>query len=285
MPNTDATALAKRLTVAEVLALRERVQAAAQEFVAAAQKLAALAEPIGCDFEEITSSGYRGRLHPRHSIEVLSSRSCESEDKIMRFFDLRAWDFLISLTGVYKVMNSAKQRELDEQFQRHESLPALTVANVEATLRGLVNRSHEMMVDGIVDLMQKLSWDYKTNTPCVLEPRFIIKGAIDKWGFGGQVAGGVLDDLDRVLFLLRGVERPGTYDRWFARLSPVRGHTGDVVGAHFTVKTHKNGNGHVLVHEDAREYLAEINRLVAMRYPMNLPPQRQSATRKGKKVA
>lgn len=290
MANMDTKALARRLTVAEVLALRMQVQAAADDFIRAAQRLAELAEPIGCDFEEITTAGYWGRNHPRHALEALSAKATDREIKIMRFFDLRAWEFLIGLTGVYKVMNSSKQRELQEQFNMHDELPALTAENVEATLRGLVDRSHEMMVDGLVDLMKKLSWDYKTNTPCILERRFIMKRVTCMYGYGEHHACGVLDDLDRALFLLRGVERPGDYGHWYQRIqaAPGRGrnlsavHEELVVGAHCSVRTHKNGNGHITMHDDVLEYLAEINRLVAARFPTNLPPQRAEKRRKKK---
>ena len=198
----------------------------------------------------------------------------------MNFFDVRAWEFLVYMTGATEVMNSESRNEFLQELYNADTCPALTADNVLATLKDIQSRKKDFLVDGVLEVLHKLSWDYKTNVPCTLGKKFIIKGVINEWGCYGHVGCGNLDDLDHIMFHLRGIEwAPGSL-RWCAR---AKANT-TAEGPHFSVKFYGpgSGTGHVTIKEEFLPIVAEINRIASIRYPCSITSRTSKPKREKK---
>jgi hypothetical protein len=87
--------------------------------------------------------------------------------------------------------------------------------NIRATFQHLYNERGDMFERGVENVFRKLSWDYKTNSPCRFGKRIVITGATSQPWKGeryGSINHGhfpnTLDDLLRVMLVLDGKPEP-----------------------------------------------------------------------------
>jgi hypothetical protein len=278
------TGLQPRLTVSEVLRLRPQIEAklaAAHDLIKEASDLA---KRVGCDLVDVAGTN-ASRRHTKCEADFFENAN--PVPSAMKWFDAKAWEFVFHLTDVGRYM-SAEASEAWDRGIREFQFGALTAENITATVNLLMAGRSEMMIDGVVAVVKRLSWDYKTNLPGQLGERFILKGFLDSHRSLSYRACETLDDLDRVFYVLAGEACPDYTKRWNLRVQERRaffeGLWGMVIdGPHFSVKVHKCGTAHIRVNEESLERLGEINRLVATRFPNNLTPPRPEKKKKPKK--
>jgi hypothetical protein len=269
------TGLQARLTVSEVLRLRPQVEAklaAAHALLIEANDMAAR---IGCDLGDVAGPN-ASRRHTKCEADLFDKKN--PIPSAMKWFDAKAWSFVFHLTDVGRYLSAEANKKWDQGIENFQ-FGELTAENIAATVNQLLVDRSEMMVDGVVNIVRRLSWDYKTNTPCKLGARFIVKGFRDSNGWLSYHACEVLDDLDRVFYVLAGEPCPDHTKRWNRRVLEGSAPNGRFEGPHFSVKVYAIGTAHIHVNEDARERLGEINRLVGTRFPNNLPPTRPEKKR------
>ncbi|HBT6174703.1 TPA: DUF4942 domain-containing protein, partial [Klebsiella pneumoniae] len=88
----------------------------------------------------------------------------------------------------------------------------ITLENVMSTFRHLNASKADTFTQGLIDIFKSLSWDYKTNNPCMFGKRIIIAPLLDVWrsswvrfSSDGHTK---IDDLARPFYVLDGRNVP-----------------------------------------------------------------------------
>ncbi len=225
-------------------------------------------------------------------------RGLDDIDDAVKRLDASCWDRLLALSGLMQLMD-AKQREEWRTQLDERKMPVFTRANINATFTQLAASRGEIFERGVINVFEKLSWDYKTNSPRKFGKRAIFTYACEThfwqrpqaenrqherhgWMFYGptHTFGDKLDDLLRVFFILDGKPEPASDQGSYALLG--RGKWMDNRAAdedaprdaelHGYVKFRgfKNKNAHLTFLR--ADLVDELNRIVAKHYPNALPP-------------
>nr|WP_275370560.1 DUF4942 domain-containing protein [Klebsiella pneumoniae] len=130
---------------------------------------------------------------------------------IARVIDGKIWDRLMSETGMYTLMSNKQRQEWDRQVAGSE-MPPITLDNVMSTFRHLNASKADTFTQGLIDIFKSLSWDYKTNNPCMFGKRIIIAPLLDVWRSGwvrfSSDGHTKIDDLARPFYVLDGRNVP-----------------------------------------------------------------------------
>lgn len=203
----------------------------------------------------------------------------ETNERVVEDADAVFWRLLMHRTGMFSILSADARRRWDEQTtrpRRHWSegdapvLPPLTRENVLATFGELFERREELRVEGVVSVFKSLSWDYKTNRPRKFGRRLILRGCCGDSTYSHNTAD-QLDDLLRVLYRHDDLPEPDHRMAMHNELRRAWDEGRDAATPYFTVRLHKNGNGHVtFTRHDAVE---SLNRIVAGAFPDCLPAE------------
>ena len=91
-------------------------------------------------------------------------------------------------------------------------MPPITLDNVMSTFRHLNASKADTFTQGLIDIFKSLSWDYKTNNPCMFGKRIIIAPLLDVWRSGwvrfSSDGHTKIDDLARPFYVLDGRNVP-----------------------------------------------------------------------------
>jgi hypothetical protein len=134
-----------------------------------------------------------------------------------------------------------------------------------------------MFERGVVAVFKGLSWDYKTNNPVMFGKRIILRNILDtRGGFCHVEHTGTnkLDDIMRVFCLLDRKPEPDHRQGAYYRLDAHKLAIADFDG-YFTVKTFKNGNGHLTFLKP--DLVDKMNQIIAKHYPGALPPGKEES--------
>lgn len=263
-----STELELRFDFQATIDVRAQVEALldkSRENALAAQRLI---ERVGGDFAIL---GYRDRGHNTF-FDVATPIP-----HLMKYFDSCAWDRFFRASGVGRFMSQSARDEWARGIQELKVEP-LTPENVKATFKALMERSNEFLVDGIVDVAKRMSWDYKTNTPCVIGPKVLLSSFMSQHGSLHETSSGKLDDLERCLRVIEGKEEPASY--WSNTL-PYSSPKHEYSGLYFSIKIYGGSRTcHLKFNERGLEWLPQLNQLLATRYPSVLPPTRPEKKKK-----
>lgn len=117
----------------------------------------------------------------------------------------------MSETGMYTLMSNKQRQEWDRQVAGEE-MPPITLENVMSTFRHLNASKADTFTQGLIDIFKSLSWDYKTNNPCMFGKRIIIAPLLDVWRSGwvrfSSDGHTKIDDLARPFYVLDGRNVP-----------------------------------------------------------------------------
>ena len=197
---------------------------------------------------------------------------------IARVIDGKIWDRLMSETGMYTLMSNKQRQEWDRQVAGSE-MPPITLDNVMSTFRHLNASKADTFTQGLIDIFKSLSWDYKTNNPCMFGKRIIIAPLLDVWrsGWGRFSSDGhtKIDDLARPFYVLDGRNVPdhrvsdgAKQDAFFSENQ----FNGKVFECdYFSVRYYKKGSAHITFKR--LDLVEKINDMVASHYPDMLPPR------------
>lgn len=186
-------------------------------------------------------------------------------DGMSKAIDSAAWTMLMNDSGLRTFMCASAREEWDRQL-RSGSVPALNAENVRNTFANLYGEREEMFERGVIECFQKLSLDYKTNSPCRFGKKIIMRffGALG-WS-ADYKACDKLDDLERVLHVMDGKQEPDHRDGWNRRL-PMR--VTEAESEYLQVRRFKNGNAHVVFLR--LDLVEKLNAILAKHYPGALP--------------
>ncbi|PXV70881.1 DUF4942 domain-containing protein [Pantoea sp. PNA 03-3] len=202
----------------------------------------------------------------------------QAETAIGRVIDGKIWDRLMSETGMYTLMSNKQRSEWDKQVAGKD-MPEITLDNVLNTFRQLNASKGDTFTQGLIDIFKSLSWDYKTNNPCMFGKRVIISPLLDVhrggWITFSSDGHTKIDDLARPFYVLEGRNVPDYRVSDGARLDEffkANQFNGEVFECdYFTVRYFKKGSGHITFTRP--DLVDEINNLVARHYPGMLPPR------------
>lgn len=185
----------------------------------------------------------------------------------IRRFDALAWQHLIHHSGIRSVMDSDAREQWDKAIASGD-VPELTMDNIASTFEVLMASRGEMFERGVLQVFRRLSWCYKTNLPHKFGKRIVISNLTGTFYKTDE-----LDDLLRVLHVLDGKPEPDHRHGAFSLLNSAnllhRQQIGVVENAYVSIKTFKNGNGHITF---VRPDLVDgLNRIIAKHYPGCLP--------------
>jgi hypothetical protein len=206
-------------------------------------------------------------------------------NKLTARIDAAAWAYLMSESGLYTFMDNKARSKWQEDIGRG-SVPELTRENIKATFRALFETRGIMFERGVIDCFRALSWDYKTNSPCLFGKRIIVEYLLDSWGNHGcrYVTGpghsgcNKLDDLIRVMSVLDGKPEPDHRQGTYHALRKVAGYNKPLtkdpveIAGMISVRCYKNGNGHVTFLR--RDLVDKLNEIIAKHHPDALPAKR-----------
>jgi hypothetical protein len=267
-------AIERRLGFAETIEARESIAKSLQEardLVCKAQKLA---NRIGCDLGHFTyfERGVHSLFRDANPVQLY-----------LKYFDACAWDRFFVASGVGQFMSEEARRKWSQEI--HDmNVGELTPENIKATFKALMDQSSEFLIDGIVAVAKRIAWDRKTNTPCQITPKVILKH------FYGRISTchgsiGCLDDLERCLRVIEGKDGvPVRGELWSDRLPYLTpgGSAIPYAGKFFDIKVFPGvGTCHLNFNERGRALLPRLNQLLATRYPHVLPPEKPAKQRRG----
>ncbi len=209
------------------------------------------------------------------AIKWSDTRPDQAETAISRVIDGKIWDRLMSETGMYTLMSNKQRQEWDRQVageksadnagERYEYVPAPERKQVDTFTQGLI------------DIFKSLSWDYKTNNPCMSGKRIIIAPLLDVWrsswvrfSSDGHTK---IDDLARPFYVLDGRNVPDYRVSDGAKLDAFFSENqfnGKVFECdYFQRAILQKGSAHITFKRP--ELVEKINNLVASHYPGMLP--------------
>ena len=197
---------------------------------------------------------------------------------IARVIDGKIWDRLMSETGMYTLMSNKQRQEWDRQVAGSE-MPPITLDNVMSTFRHLNASKADTFTQGLIDIFKSLSWDYKTNNPCMFGKRIIIAPLLDVWRSGwvrfSSDGHTKIDDLARPFYVLDGRNVPDHRVSDGAKLDAFFSENqfnGKVFECdYFSVRYYKKGSGNITFKR--LDLVEKINDMVASHYPDMLPPR------------
>lgn len=183
--------------------------------------------------------------------------------------DCAAWQYLMHESGLRSLMDAGARAKWDEAV-RAGDVPELTDANVRSTFRMLHDSRGEMFERGVIACFKSLAWCYKTNLPQKFGKRIVVTHINSSYSRKHDE----MDDLLRVLHVLDGKPEPDHRGGFGAmlRAAGLDGYyckAGECANDYMSVRTFKNGNGHVTFKR--LDLVEKMNMIIAKHYPGALP--------------
>jgi hypothetical protein len=151
-------------------------------------------------------------MRPGHRYDCWFTEKVETAMKaITRNIDRSIWQDLMLKSGMISLMDAQARDEWYKNLDEEE-LPEISDANILATFEQLHQSKEEVFERGAINVFKNLSWDYKSNSPCMFGKKIIVDGVVkhDQWGFGLNWGWqrDRLADLERMLMILDGQPIP-----------------------------------------------------------------------------
>ena len=206
----------------------------------------------------------------------------EGLDNFKKFLNALAWDRILKETGIRTFMDSKSRSTWDEQIS-HCDVPELTLEVIHQNVKQWLDNRPDMMEAGVLEVFNKLSYDYKTNSPRMFGKRLIVDHFSTKWVhrnngrqetslYFEQEACNKLDDLVRVLSVLDGKPEPD-HRRGILQLTNEKykkGHTMSLETEYLSLKWYLKGTVHVTFLR--LDLITRMNGILNKHHPNALPP-------------
>ncbi|TXE66655.1 DUF4942 domain-containing protein [Serratia nematodiphila] len=217
-------------------------------------------------------------MRPGHRYDCWFTERAETAMKaITRNIDRSVWRDLMLKSGMISLMDAQARDEWHKNLDEGE-LPEISEANILATFEQLHHSKGDVFERGVINVFKRLSWDYKSNSPCKFGKKIIVEGLVNhtRWGFSFNWGWrrDQLVDLERMLMLLDGKPLPDNRADIARRL-------GDHISQHksadsyddalFKIKYFQKGTGHITFKRP--ELIDKMNDIVAKHFPAALPPR------------
>lgn len=272
MTDTFAGELVKSVSIDNMLNQREAVVAKIDAAFVLMREAMELAEAAHIGFPRFRLNDSKYDLY-----SAVGERQADFEHSIRKVIDRTAWQYLMSESGMKTFMHSDARAQWDKSIEKGE-FPELTRANIEATFADLYGARSAMFDEGVIKVFRQLSWHYHTNKPFKFGKRIIIRFLRSSVsGHGGSLGSpnyeqaNRLDDLVRVLSVLDGKPEPDHREGWYSRLSLAykTDADGQLDDAYISVKSFRNGNGHVTFKRP--DLVEKMNEILTRHHPDALP--------------
>jgi hypothetical protein len=222
------TALVPSVAIDAILAERDAIVRSAEQVEAISRS--APDGFVACYFGDTHRSRHYAKPTPEGSERTI--------ERVRKLADRDGWQRLIDESGLRTFMDAQAREEWDKQM--HDlAFPPLTTENAEATARSIHEKRGDMVARGVRMCFERLR-PYQRNRADRFGDRMIVRCVTGYFTHDGC---DTLDDLNRALHLMRKLPEP---DHRNSVRSVVKKHS---VGVYefpfFTLKTHKNSNGHV----------------------------------------
>ncbi|MBF3788892.1 DUF4942 domain-containing protein [Burkholderia pseudomallei] len=259
----DTTELVPSISIVNLanqrVAVVERVRAAL-DLLGEAQQLAKTAHLGFTRLVLDESYGCRGRP----TITGEYAKRDEAEAAFVRLIDIRGWDYLLSESGLRTFMDAKARDQWSKQIAEGD-VPALAVANIEATFSQLYGARGDMLERGVLQCFQRLSWNYRTNEPFKFGKRIIVRYLLSQGSSNYHVTN-ERDDLTRVFSVLDGEPEPDHRHGMSALISDAqRQRKTEAENSYFHLRWFKNGNGHLTFKRT--DLVDKMNKILAKHYP------------------
>jgi hypothetical protein len=273
----QAKELVPNISIANLLAQRDAI----------VERLKRMAE-LHAEIEELSNAAF-GDDSAAPALECRRAHASLDSDRglarLIKRVDATAWQYLMSESGLRTFMDGEAREQWDRALHdgRPEDIPDLTLETIWETFHGLHEQRGLMFERGVVRCFRRLSWDYKTNQPCLFGKRIILENVLDIWNASGgkRYSSGPswtgcnrLDDLLRVMMVLDGQpeqdHRQGAYNVLRKHFSYDK-HSRNAVelAGMISIKCYKNGNGHITFLRP--DLVDKLNEIVARHHPNALP--------------
>ncbi|MFN3200063.1 MAG: DUF4942 domain-containing protein [Bradymonadia bacterium] len=240
--------------VEEALGLLERVKTLMGE--AAELRAAATADLCGADHIDIKAWG---RLFGLPGAETLESAR--------RVIDAGCWSNLLEQSGFQKLMDHQARQEFAASLEG--DTPPFELEHVEATVKGLLENSHDTYLRGVANAFSGLDRRFKSHDGFKFGRRIIFAGVFDESGYLNWRHPVLerLEDVCRIFALMNGDEIPeGSLVRGWLTEGRDAFHICQttVDTPYFRLKTFKNGNCHLWLTE--QDLVEQVNLCLAEFY-------------------
>ncbi len=211
-------------------------------------------------------------MRPGHRYDCWFTEKVETAMKAITCnIDRSIWQDLMLKSGMISLMDAQARDEWHKNLDEEE-LPEISEANILATFEQLHQSKEEVFERGAINVFKNLSWDYKSNSPCMFGKKIIVDGVVkhDQWGFGLNWGWqrDRLADLERMLMILDGQPIPDNRADVTRRLGDhihEERHSTRYEDEMFAIKYFQKGTAHITFKR--HDLVHKLNDIVAKHYP------------------
>ncbi|WP_447885495.1 DUF4942 domain-containing protein [Serratia fonticola] len=190
---------------------------------------------------------------------------------ITQNIDRSIWRDLMMKSGMLALMDAEAREQWYKNLEEGD-LPAINEDNILSTFEQLHLNKQDVFERGVINVFRGLSWEYKTNSPCMFGKKIIVNNLVthNRWGF--SLSWGwrrdQLVDLERMLYLLDGKPVPDNRGDISVRLmeyirdNPRQQSYEDEL---FGIRYFQKGTAHVTFKR--LDLVEKMNDIVAKHYP------------------
>ncbi len=190
---------------------------------------------------------------------------------ITRNIDRSIWRDLMLKSGMLALMDAEAREQWYKNLEEGD-LPAINEDNILSTFEQLHLNKQDVFERGVINVFRGLSWEYKTNSPCMFGKKIIVNNLVthNRWGF--SLSWGwrrdQLVDLERMLYLLDGKPVPDNRGDISVRLmeyirdNPRQQRYEDEL---FGIRYFQKGTAHLIFKR--LDLVEKMNDIVAKHYP------------------
>ena len=107
-------------------------------------------------------------IHKHNSVYCSPIFSDNRLYKVEQDMDRCGWQYLMEQSGLITFMDAKRRNQWRETLNdERQELPKLDKNNIAHTFEELYSKRIEMFEDGVINVFKRLSWNYKTNSPCL----------------------------------------------------------------------------------------------------------------------
>lgn len=205
----------------------------------------------------------------------LMEKSETAMKAITRNLDRGIWRDLMKQSGMLSLMDAQARDQWYNSLEK-DDIPAVSEANILSTFEQLHQSKGEVFERGVINVFKRLSWDYKSNSPCKFGKKIIVEGVVkhDRWGFGLNWGSqrDRLTDLERMLMLLDGQPIPDNREDVARRLGDhihAKRSSDSYEDTMFKIKYFQKGSAHIIFKRP--ELVDKLNDIIARHFPSTLP--------------
>lgn len=216
----------------------------ARELILEANKLMELN-----NLKDIKEILYIRKLDNKYREIVRNFLSEEGLAFFIKIIDGKGWEYLLREANILTFMD-AETREEWQKALRTGNFPELTQEVVEETFKQLREDRFKMFEAGIIEVFQKLSFDFKTNQFLEFQDKLILNSLVNydkrnKWLWFHENTCNHLNDLLRVMSILDNKPEPDSGREGFYKILNKHDKEWRYENEYFIIKWFQKGTAHL----------------------------------------